>query len=141
MRNLATALLVGMLLAAPAAGEVSHFPAAEVTAAFARGAVLVDGSGRNYMVHASRRDGAGQAEVHTRDTDVIYVLEGSATFVTGGAMVDGRSIAPDEVRGASVRDGDTRQVAKGDVVVVPAGTPHWFKEVSGPLLYYVVKVR
>src|SRR5687768_8045864 len=69
---------------------VHFFPGRDVAAAFAKGAVLLDGSGRNYMVHASRREQAGQAEVHELDTDVIYVLSGSATFVTGGAVVDGK---------------------------------------------------
>ena len=80
------------------------------------------------------------AEVHTRDTDVIHVLEGSATFVTGGSVVEGKSIAAEEIRGASITGGETRTIAKGDVIVVPAGTPHWFKEVKGPMTYYVVKV-
>ncbi|MGH7631059.1 MAG: GlcG/HbpS family heme-binding protein, partial [Gemmatimonadales bacterium] len=52
---------------------VRFFSGQEVASAFARGAVLVDGTGRNYMVHASRREKAGQAEVHELDTDVIYV--------------------------------------------------------------------
>ena len=120
---------------------VSFFDADAVTQAFAKGAVLFDGTGRNYMVHASRRNQAGQVEIHAKDTDIIYVLDGSATFVTGGTIVDGKSIEPDEIRGASMRDGDTRRIAKGDVIIVPNGTPHWFKEVPTALTYYVVKVR
>ena len=50
-------------------------------------------------------------------------------------------IEPDEIRGSSISGGETRQLAKGDVVIVPAGVPHWFKEVSNPFLYYVVKAR
>ena len=126
----------------PALGaDVTYFPAEKVSAAFAQGAVLFDGAGRNYMVHASRRDAAGQAEVHVKDTDIIYVLEGSTTFVTGGTVVDGKTTAPDEIRGTAVKDGETRRLGKGDVIIVPNGTPHWFKEVEGPVLYYVVKVR
>jgi len=121
------------------ASGVTYLPAAEVKAGFAKGAVLVE-AGR-YMVHASRRDAAGQAEVHDKDTDIIYVLEGSATLVTGGSVVDGRTTAPDEVRGSAIKEGEARRLAAGDVVVVPNGTPHWFQEVQPPLLYYVVKVR
>lgn len=131
--------------AAPAAkpgGGVSYFPKRDVDAAFAQGGVLLDGAdGRNYMVHASRRDQPGQVEIHDKDTDVIHVLSGSATFVTGGTIVDGRATAPDEVRGADVRGGDQRTIAAGDVIVVPAGTPHWFKAVPAAMTYYVVKVR
>jgi quercetin dioxygenase-like cupin family protein len=93
------------------------------------------------MVHASHRDSNGMAEVHTEDTDIIYVLEGSAAFVTGGAVVDPKTVASGEIRGASVLNGETRTISKGDVIVVPNGVPHWFEKVSGPLNYYVVKVR
>jgi glc operon protein GlcG len=93
------------------------------------------------LVHASRREKPGQAEVHLNDTDIIYVLDGTATFVTGGTVTEGKNIAADEIRGASVTGGETRQLKKGDVIIVPAGTPHWFKESSNPFTYYVVKVR
>jgi glc operon protein GlcG len=121
---------------------VSYFKADDVRAAFAKGAVLFDGEGgRNYMVHASHRDAAGMAEVHQDDTDIVYVLEGTATFVTGGAVEDGATTAPRELRGSAIRGGETRRIAKGDVLIVPNGTPHWFKDVSSPFNYYVVKVR
>ena len=121
---------------------VSYWSSRDVTAAFAKGAVLFDGGGgRNYMVHASRREKPGMAEVHTRDTDIIHVLEGSAAFVTGGTLIDGKATAPDELRGSSIASGERRRIAKGDVLIVPAGTPHWFEDVRGPLTYYVVKVH
>jgi glc operon protein GlcG len=121
---------------------VSYWKSPEVVAAFAKGSVLVDGKdGRNYMVHASHRDGAGMAEVHTLDTDIIYVLQGSATFVTGGSVANGKTTEPNEVRGSAITDGETREIGPGDVLIVPIGTPHWFKSVKGPLNYYVVKVR
>jgi uncharacterized protein GlcG (DUF336 family) len=122
--------------------QVTYFEKNKVDAAFAKGAILLDGSdGRNYMVHASRRETPGQAEIHTKDTDVIYVLDGNATFVTGGEAVDTKEIAANELRGSSIRNGDTRQIAKGDVIVVPNGIPHQFLKVTDPFLYYVVKVR
>lgn len=120
--------------------QVSYFDKAQVSAAFAKGAVLFDQSDK-YMVHASHRDKAGLVEVHEQDADIIYVLEGTATLVTGGQLVDAKTIAPGEIRGASVQGGETRTISKGDVIIVPAGTPHWFKEVPGPLNYYVVKAR
>jgi uncharacterized protein GlcG (DUF336 family)/mannose-6-phosphate isomerase-like protein (cupin superfamily) len=121
---------------------VSFFAKPDVDQAFSKGAVLFDGSGgRNYMVHASRREAPGMVEVHTKDTDIIYVLKGSATVVTGGTMVDGKSIAADEIRGREITDGDTRSLVSGDAMIIPNGVPHWFKEVQAPFLYYVVKVR
>ncbi len=132
-------------LASPMMGSVppvSYFPSADVTAAFAKGAVLLgEDAGRNYMVHASRRETPGMAEIHTLDTDIIYVLDGTATFITGGTAVDTKTVAPNEIRGRSIQNGETRRLVKGDVIIVPANTPHWFVETTKPFLYYVVKVR
>ena len=109
---------------------------------FAQGGVLFGGEdGRNYMVHASHRDGAGMAEVHELDADIIYVIAGSATLVTGGTVEGGKTTAPHEIRGTAINGGDVRRIAQGDVLIVPRGTPHWFQDVTGPLNYYVVKVR
>jgi glc operon protein GlcG len=125
-----------------ASAAISYFDREQVKAAFAKGAVLLDGSNdRNYMIHASRRETAGMAEIHTKDTDIIYVLGGKATFVTGGNALETKNVAADEIRGISIQGGDTREIAEGDVIVVPNGVPHWFKEISGPFTYYVVKVR
>ncbi len=126
----------------PEAGKasISYFERAKVDAAFVKGAVLFDNSAK-YMVHASHREQAGAVEVHEQDADIIYVLEGSATLVTGGEVIGGKTIAPGEIRGTDVKGGETRTISKGDVIIVPAGTPHWFKEVPGPLNYYVVKAR
>lgn len=121
-------------------GTVSFFAKDKVAESFAKGAILFDASDK-YMVHTSRRDKAGVAEVHTKDADIIYVQEGSATFVTGGTMVDAKETAPNEIRGKEISGGETRAITKGDVIIVPAGTPHWFKEVPAPMTYYVVKAR
>lgn len=121
---------------------VSFFSKTEVDEGFSKGAVLFDGSGgRNYMVHTSRREGPGMVEVHTKDTDILYVLKGSATVVTGGSMMDGKPIAADEIRGREITGGESRKLVAGDAMIIPNGVPHWFKEVQAPFLYYVVKVR
>lgn len=125
----------------PARTPVLFFEASQVSASFSKGAVLLDGTDRNYMVHTSRRDKAGEAEIHALDTDIIYVIQGTATFVTGGTAVETKEIAPHEVRGSKIDGGDTRQLKKGDVIIVPNNTPHWFRQVDGQFLYYTIKVR
>jgi mannose-6-phosphate isomerase-like protein (cupin superfamily) len=110
-----------------------------VAAAFGTGSPLIETD--DYKIHASRRVVPGAAEIHTRDTDIAYVIQGSATLVTGGAPVDVKPIAAEELRGTAIRGGETRKLVPGDVVVIPNGVPHWFKEVEVPFLYYVVKVR
>jgi len=139
------AAAVAALLPARAASaedsNVSYFRAATVAESFQQGAILFNPGTTNYMVHTSRRTAPGKAEVHALDTDIIYVLEGSAVFVTGGTVVDPGKIADDEIRGTSIEGGETRTLLPGDVIIVPANTPHWFREVRGPVLYYTVKVR
>jgi uncharacterized protein GlcG (DUF336 family)/mannose-6-phosphate isomerase-like protein (cupin superfamily) len=125
----------------PAMAPALFFDHTQVSASFSTGAVLLDGTSRNYMVHTSRRDKPGLAEIHKRDSDIIYVMEGTATLVTGGTAVDANEIEPNEIRGSRIDGGDTRHLSKGDVIIVPNGTPHWFKEVNGAFLYYTIKVR
>jgi len=127
-----------LALAGAPAPDVTVVDAARVTAAFAKGAPLLEND--LYKIHASRRDAPGMAEVHARDTDILYVLEGRATLVTDGRVIEAAEIAPDEIRGPRIEGGVTRTLAPGEVVVVPNGTPHWFAAVPGPFLYYVVKV-
>lgn len=120
---------------------VLFFDAKEVSTSFSSGAVLLDSSDRHYMVHTSRRDKPGLAEIHALDTDIIYVLQGNATLVTGGTAVDARQTEPNEMRGSRIEGGITRQLSKGEVIIVPNNTPHWFKDVNGEFLYYTIKVR
>lgn len=127
------------VLAAASPADVTYLPADQVKAAFAKGVPLLEVA--NYKIHASRRDAAGQVEVHEKDTDIIHVLTGTATLVTGGSVVGGKAVAAEEIRGTDVEGGETREIKPGDVVVVPNGTPHWFKAVPAPMTYYVVKVR
>jgi mannose-6-phosphate isomerase-like protein (cupin superfamily) len=131
---------------APAAAEtetVRYFSSSEVKAGFDKASTFVPGDGRNYKVIAGRHDTPGKAELHTRDTDVFYIVDGTATFVTGGKIVDPKITAPEEVRGSAIDGGEARLLNKGDVIVIPSGTPHWFKAVQAPptFLYFVVKIR
>ncbi len=108
-----------------------------VAAAFAKGQPLLETAG--YKVHASRRVEPGQAEIHTLDTDVIYVVDGSATLVTGGKAIDAKEIAPNEIRGTKIEGGQEHQISKGEVIVIPNGVPHQFTAVIGELHYFVCK--
>jgi mannose-6-phosphate isomerase-like protein (cupin superfamily) len=117
---------------------VKYFPAADVTASFAKGGTLAEAA--NYKVMTARRTEPGNVEIHKKLTDVFYIVQGSTTLVTGGKVIGENAKNPDEPRGASIEGGETRQLSAGDVIVIPAGVPHWMKEVKGTLLYFVVKV-
>src|ERR671915_664078 len=95
----ATALSRPSVAQEPAKDGTIYFPAAKTAAGWAKGGPLIETG--TYKVHTSRRDGKpGEAEVHARDTDIFYIVDGSATIVTGGTVVDGKTTAPDELRGA-----------------------------------------
>jgi glc operon protein GlcG len=119
------------------ATTATFIDAKTVTAAFAKGQPLLETAG--YKVHASRRVEPGQAEIHTLDTDVIYVIAGSATLVTGGNAADAKEIAPNEIRGTKIEGGEEHQISKGQVIIIPNGVPHQFTAVTGELHYFVCK--
>jgi quercetin dioxygenase-like cupin family protein len=127
-----------LVVAADAPSKVTYVGHDKVTTALAKGGPLVNGP--DLLVSGSHRDKAGQVEVHDKETDVIYVIDGEATFVTGGTAVGLKQTKAGQSIGTGVTGGESHHLTKGDVIVVPAGTPHWFKEVPTTVSYYVVKV-
>lgn len=140
IRSLIAAALLLTVIAAEQAQKsaIIHLDHQKVEAAFAKGGPLL--ATNNFKVQAGRRTGPGEVEIHEHDTDIFYILEGSATFVTGGKAIEERSSGPGEMRAKEIVGGEARQLNKGDVIVIPNGIPHWFKEVNGTFLYYMVKV-
>ena len=135
----AAVFTTGVLITAqgPGAGA-THIDPAKVAAALAKGGNLV--TAPDLLVSGSHRETAGQVEVHDKETDILYIQDGGATFVTGGKMVGGKVSRPGQWLGTDITGGQTYHVAKGDVFVVPAGIPHWFKEVPKSVSYFVVKL-
>lgn len=133
-------ILIAAVLVAWSAGSstVTYVSHDKVAAALAKGGSLV--TAPDLLVSGSHRTGPGHVEVHEKETDVFYVTDGSATFVTGGTMVGGKTTSPGQMAGTNIQGGETHQLTKGDVIVIPAGIPHWFKEVPQSITYYVVKV-
>ncbi len=132
------ALLAVMPLLAASGSGVTFVAHDKVTDALAKGGPLV--KGQDHLVSGGHREKAGQVEVHDKETDIMYVIDGEATFVTGGTLVGGKVTKPGQSVGTDITSGDTHHLTKGDVIVVPAGVPHWFKEVPHSVSYYVVKV-
>jgi mannose-6-phosphate isomerase-like protein (cupin superfamily) len=107
---------------------------------FAAGPLLFDRP-NGYQIHAIRRDKAGDVEQHAQETELIFVLDGSATLVTGGSIVDARSAGTNETTGTGIRNGESRRLGRGDIVIVPNATSHWFSEVSPAVRYFSVRLR
>ena len=117
----------------------THFPAGSVAAKFATGGLLHDTPG--YKVDAGRRTAPGEVEYHEQVADIMRVVSGTATVVTGGRMIASRAVGPGETRADAIEGGTRRELGAGDVLVIPPGVPHHFTAVSDPFLYLVAKVR
>jgi mannose-6-phosphate isomerase-like protein (cupin superfamily) len=97
------------------------------------------GSWGNHSLLIVRREGDGAAETHETQVDVITVVSGEGTLVVGGTMVDGKTTAPNEIRGKSITGGVRKPMAAGDVFHIPAKVPHQML-VPKSLVIQVVKV-
>ncbi len=138
MRIVLRLATTGLLLAGDSAVTyVDHDKVAEV---LAKGGSLAKGD--DFRVSGARRTGPGEVEVHEKETDIFYVMDGSATLLMGGTVADahpGRPDRPLQLTGTDISNPEVHELKKGDVIVIPAGVPHWFKSVHGSIDYLVVK--
>jgi mannose-6-phosphate isomerase-like protein (cupin superfamily) len=135
-----TSLLVAALLSAAGVPTVvTYVPHDKVTATMAKGGAIIEDHGLRVL---AQRRGTGEAEVHEKTNHVFIIVEGEATFVTGGTLVGAKQTAPDQIRASSVQGGQTHHLTKGDVITIPAKTPHWFKEIpTKTIAYYAVNTE
>lgn len=75
---------------------------------------------------------AQAASVHDKEGELFYMIEGTATLVTGGKLVEGTKDG-DNWRGKAIEGGKAQKMSKGDFMVVPAGVPHWFTDINGQI--------
>ena len=109
----------------------------KVAAAFVKGARIIEDEG--LIVIANRGVQRG-SELHAKTNHVFIIVDGEADFVTGGKMIDPKETAPGQVRGSGIEGGTVHRLTKGDVITIPANTPHQWKDTSktGSIGYYAV---
>jgi len=144
---LGTVLAGAMAQAAPA----DHYTTADLAAQMdkLKAAAAATGSSsetlqqyQNHFTMLSYRNKDGGAELHQRFADIFFVVRGKATLVTEGSIPNAKDESPGEVRGAAVVGGKTAAIEAGDVVHIPAGTPHQLLISPGDeFLYLVIKVK
>ena len=118
---------------------VTYIPHDTVNSTMAKGGQII---GENGLIVLAQRRGAGEVEVHENTNHVFIIVEGEATFVTGGTLVGAKNTAPGQIRAASVEGGKAYHLTKGDVITIPAKTPHWFKDVpTKTIAYYAVNTE
>jgi mannose-6-phosphate isomerase-like protein (cupin superfamily) len=134
---LAIAAAVSLGSGVPAA--VHYIGHDKVTQVMSKGGPIVSDPG--LVVLAQRRE-AGVAEYHERTNHVFIMVEGEATLVVGGTMIEPKRTAPYQMRAPSTEGGTTYHLTKGDVITIPAKTPHWFKDISTKTVaYYAVNIE
>jgi quercetin dioxygenase-like cupin family protein len=95
----------------------------------------------NYLFQVAHREGSGVGEWHETQADVIIVQSGEATFTIGGELVDGKTTAAGEMRGPSIKGGNDKKIAAGDVITIPAKVAHQMKLAPGKeITYFIVKI-
>ena len=87
-----------------------------------------------YNVSLEYRASVGNAAVHETEAELFYVVDGSATLVTGGKLTGESRTNPENLTGTGIEGGTSRHVAKGDFVMVPERTPHWFSAIDGTVV-------
>lgn len=137
---LALATMVVTLAAARGVpSAVTYIPHDKVNTTMAKGGQII---GENGLIVLAQRRGAGEVEVHENTNHVFIIVEGEATLVTGGTMEGAKNTAPGQIRAQSVQGGQTFHLTKGDVITIPAKTPHWFKDVpTKTIAYYAVNLE
>jgi mannose-6-phosphate isomerase-like protein (cupin superfamily) len=118
---------------------VTYVPHDKVTSTMAKGGPIINDHG---LIVLAQRRGAGEVEVHEKTNHVFIIVEGEATFVTGGTLVGAKDTAPGQKRAPNVQGGEVHHLTKGDVITIPAKTPHWFKEVpTKTIAYYAINTE
>ena len=118
---------------------VTYVPHDKVSATMVKGGEIINDHG---LIVLAQRRGAGEVEVHEKTNHVFIIVEGEATFVTGGTLGGVRETAPGQRRAPSVQGGEIHHLTKGDVITIPAKTPHWFKEVpTQTIAYYAINTE
>jgi mannose-6-phosphate isomerase-like protein (cupin superfamily) len=140
---LATLMSTVAVTAATADGfpnRVHYINHDKVTAAFVKGARVIEDEG--LIVIANRGVQRG-AEIHAKTNHVFIIVDGEADFVTGGKIIDGKEISPGQIRGTGIEGGTVHRLTKGDIITIPAKTPHQWKDTSktGSVGYYAVNIE
>jgi mannose-6-phosphate isomerase-like protein (cupin superfamily) len=134
---LSTAALVALGTAAGFPPRVHYVDHDKVAAALVKGGRIIEDEG--LIVIANRAVQRG-SEMHDNTNHVFIIVDGEAEFITGGKMVDPKPEAPGQTRGSGIEGGVSHHLTKGDVITIPAKTPHQWKDTSktGSVGYYAV---
>jgi mannose-6-phosphate isomerase-like protein (cupin superfamily) len=152
MRAFLTALAITVVTAAAVAqqkgapqGPITYKSAADVAAMITKAKGQNDAKAQAtisqrilqlapYNVNLEYRGSVGPASIHLKEAEMFYVIDGSATLITGGKLVNQTQTNADNLSGTAIEGGTPQAVAKGDFIIVPENTGHWFSEIKSTLV-------
>lgn len=135
------AFAAGSLVTAAGVPMAVHYINHEkVTATMVKGGNIIEDNGLVVIANRAMQRGA---EMHGKTNHVFIIVDGEATFVTGGTLTNPTTPAANQVRGDGIEGGEAHHLSKGDVITIPANTPHWWKDTSktGSVGYYAVNIE
>ncbi|HVW78371.1 MAG TPA: hypothetical protein VHB45_12215 [Alloacidobacterium sp.] len=146
------ALLSGFMAHAQStSAKVDHYSAQDIRKQLAELAPKAKDSGSsgstlgdyaNHQIKLSLRATSGGSESHAHFVDIFFVTQGKATLITGGTIENPKSIGDGETQGSGIQGGHAETISVGDVVHIPAGTPHQIKVENGTIYSaIVIKVK
>ena len=137
---LSTAALITFGASAGFPPRVHYVDHDKVAAAFVKGGRIIEDQG--LIVIAQRVVGRG-SEMHDNTNHVFIIMDGEAEFITGGKLVDPKATEPGQTRGTGIEGGASHHLTKGDVITIPAKTPHQWKDTSktGSVGYFAVNLE
>jgi mannose-6-phosphate isomerase-like protein (cupin superfamily) len=87
-----------------------------------------------YRANLEYRPVVGPASIHEKEAELFYVIEGAGTLVTGGKLANEKRTNAENLTGTALEGGTAQAVSKGDVLIVPENTGHWFSEIKSPIV-------
>jgi mannose-6-phosphate isomerase-like protein (cupin superfamily) len=138
---IAVSFTAGVLVtAAGVPMSVHYIDHDKVAASMVKGGEIINDNGLIVLANRAMQRGS---EMHGKTNHVFIIVDGEGTFVTGGKLINPKEIGPGQTRGDGIEGGEAHHLSKGDVITVPANTPHWWKETSktGSVGYYAVNIE
>ena len=138
---IAASFVLGVLVAAAGVPMSVHYINHDTVAStMVKGGQIISDNGLIVLANrAVQRD----AEMHAKTNHVFIIVDGEGTFVTGGKLINAKTISPGQTRADGIEGGDIHHLSKGDVITIPANTPHWWKDTSasGSVGYYAINIE
>jgi mannose-6-phosphate isomerase-like protein (cupin superfamily) len=138
---IAVSFMLGVFVAAAGVPMKVHYVHHDkVASTMVKGGQIISDNGLIVLANRAVQRGA---EMHDKTNHIFIIVDGEATFVTGGKLTNAKVVSPGQTRADGIEGGEVHRLSKGDVITIPANTPHWWKDTSatGSVGYYAINIE